>query len=112
MELSKANKKVAREVIEKGSQIEFANGLKKADDALQKWKYHDLGNKEAYYLLFNTITDFDEHIATRYDAMTGSKYFTIVADLFTERIITEADIKDFSPEIIELLHETKKLLKK
>ncbi|MEO5908105.1 MAG: hypothetical protein ABIR50_11180 [Ginsengibacter sp.] len=112
MDLSKANKKVAREVIEKGLELEFANGLKKADEALQKWKYHDLGNKEAYHLLFKTIIDFNEHIAARYDAMTGSKYFTTVADLFTDRIITEADIKDFSPEIIEQLRETKRLLKK
>lgn len=34
MELSKANKKVAREVIEKGLQIEFANGLNEADEVL------------------------------------------------------------------------------
>ena len=79
MELSKKDKKVAREVIEKGLQIEFANGLKKAEKVIENWKKNPGQNREAYHLLFSAIYDFDKHIARRYDRMTGSKYFYIAA---------------------------------
>jgi hypothetical protein len=109
MELSKKDKKVAREIIEKGVQIEFANGLNQADAVIQKWKNNHLGNREAYHLLFKKIKDFDKHIARRYDAMRGSRYFLTVANLFADRIITEEDIKDFSKEVIEELYITRDL---
>ena len=88
MELSKKDKKVAREIIERGVQIEFANGLNQADDVIQKWKNNHSGNREAYHLLFKKIMDFDKNIA-RYDAMTGSTYFLTVANLFADGIIIE-----------------------
>ncbi len=112
MELSKANKKVAREVIEKGLQIEFTDALNKADALLQKWKKHDLENRKAYHLLFKTIKNFDKHIAARYDGMTGSGYFITVVSLFIDGIITKEDIKGFSPEVIEALNETKERLER
>lgn len=107
MELSKKDKKVAREIIEKGVQREFANGLNAANAVIQKWKSNHLTNREAYHLLFKKITDFDKHIAHRYDAMRGSRYFITIANLFAEEIITEEDIKDFSQEVIEELYRIK-----
>ena len=38
MELSKKDKKIAREIIEKGLQKEFAKGLYKFDTILNEWK--------------------------------------------------------------------------
>lgn len=110
MDLSKADKKVAREVIEKGLQIEFTNALHEADAVLQKWKKHDLGNPEAYHLLFKTIKNFDKHIAARYDDMRGSRYFITVVDLLIDGIIADEDIKGFSPQVIEALNETRQNL--
>ncbi len=109
MELSKKDKKVAREIIEKGLQKEFANGLNEAYAVLQKWKKNDLENRDAYYLLFKTITDFDKHIARRYDRISGSTYFLIVTSQFAEGIISEEDLKDFSPEIREKIYLTNNL---
>ncbi len=101
MELSKRNKKVAREVIEKGLQIEFANGLKQAKKVIENWEKNSQENREAYHLLFKTIHDFDKLISRRYDRMTGSKYLYIIAAQFSDKIITEDDLKDFSPEVHE-----------
>lgn len=109
MELSKKDKKVARETIEKGVQIEFGNGLSQADAIIQKWKSGDLENREAYHLLFKKIRDFDKHIARRYDSVRGSTYFLTVANLFAAGIITEEDITDFSKEVIEKLYGIKDL---
>jgi len=95
MELSKKDNRAARDIIEKGVQREFANGLNEANAVIQKWKNNHLGNREAYHLLFKKITDFDKHIARRYDGMSGSRYFITIENLFAEEIITEEDIKDF-----------------
>ena len=71
MELSKKDRKVARQIIEDGLQKEFGKGLDKIDKVLKKWKEEKQDNRESYHLLFKTIKDFDKHIAKRYDNMTG-----------------------------------------
>lgn len=109
MELSKKDKKVAHALIEKGLQVEFTNGLNEADAVIYKWEKHCLENMEAYHLLFKTISDFDEHIANRYDHMTGSRYFFVIAGQFADGVITEDDIKDFTPELIQKIREMKRL---
>ncbi|MDO9257395.1 MAG: hypothetical protein Q7U54_17885 [Bacteroidales bacterium] len=98
MELTKKEKKTAREVIETGLQKEFAKGLFDADTILTKWKNKRLDNREAYHSLYKQITGFDKHIARRYDDMTGSKYLFIVAAQLRDGIISENDLNEFSPE--------------
>jgi len=112
MELSKKDKKVAREIIEKGVQIEFANGLSEAGTIIKKWENHGLENSEAYHLLVKTVKDFDKHIARRYDALTGSRYFLTVVDLYADGIITDEDTKNFSPVVSEEIQRIKRLLDK
>ncbi len=63
MELSKKDKKVAREIIEKGLQKELENGLLMAEKVLAKWKENVLNNREAYLDLYGKITKLDKHIA-------------------------------------------------
>jgi len=74
IELSKREKKLARELIEKGLREEFKRGMLSFDVILQQWKNEDGDVKENYYKIFNAVTDFDKQIARRYDGMTGSKY--------------------------------------
>ncbi len=96
IELSKKEKKLAREIIEMGLQKEFAKGLSDADTILSKWKNRTQNNREAYHLLYNHIIDFDKHIAKRYDRITGSNYIFIIAAQLYDSIITEDDLTDFS----------------
>jgi hypothetical protein len=99
MELSKKDKKTAREIIEVGLQKEFAKGLFDADTILTEWKNKAIDNREAYHSLYKQITGFDKHIARRYDGMTGSKYLFIIAAQLRDGIISENDLKEFSPEV-------------
>ena len=48
MELSKKNKKIARQIIEKGLQKDYALALLEADTVLHNWKNKTLDNREAY----------------------------------------------------------------
>jgi hypothetical protein len=103
MELSKKDKKTAREIIEKGLQKEYAKGLFQFDSILNKWKDESLNNREAYLLLCKKLISYDKHIAGRYDRMTGSRYIFIIAAQLQDGIISENDLKDFSEEIIQAI---------
>ncbi|MEO8151382.1 MAG: hypothetical protein ABI723_27370 [Bacteroidia bacterium] len=99
MELSKKDKKTARELIEKGLQKEFANGLSEADAILRNWKNNQTDNQAAYQLLYKMIIKFDKHIGRRYDGMTGSNYIFIVAAQLADEVVSKDDLKEFSPEV-------------
>jgi hypothetical protein len=96
IELSKREKKLARELIEKGVREEFKRGMLSFDAILQQWKNEDI--KENYYKIFNAVTDFDKQIARRYDGMTGSKYLLIVAGQVYDKLYDRAEIDEFGEE--------------
>jgi hypothetical protein len=99
MELSKKDKKTAREIIEVGLQKEFAKGLFDADTILTDWKNKAVDNRETYHSLYKQITCFDKHIARRYDDMKGSTYLFIIAAQLSDGIISENDLNEFSTEV-------------
>lgn len=98
LQLSKHDKKVAKAIIEKGLQIEFAKGLFFADSVLDDWKNNVRNNRESYHLLFKAVSEFDKHIAKRYDGMTGSKYIFVIAAQLIDGIIDEADLQGLSED--------------
>ena len=98
MELSKPDKKAAREIIEKGLQQEFAYGLNEFRELLNHWKENSSDNRETYQTLYKGVRDFDKHIASRYDAMRGSDHLFIIAAQLNEGFISEADLNGFSEQ--------------
>jgi hypothetical protein len=98
MELSKADKKAAREIIEKGLQNEFANGLNKFQTILNNWKENKIDNREAYQTLYRSVKNYDKHIARRYDNMKGSTYLLIIAGQLIDEAITVDDLNALSEE--------------
>ncbi|HKC37034.1 MAG TPA: hypothetical protein VKB95_13260 [Chitinophagaceae bacterium] len=98
-ELSKKEKKIARVCIDKGLDAAFKEGLEKGEAVISDWQEGKFSsNREAYHKLYKVITDIDEAIAKRYDGLSGSRYLITVAQLFSDKIITEEDIKDFSDD--------------
>ena len=96
--LSKREKKVARDIIEKGLMKEYGNALSDAFNVLEKWKGCKKDNRESYHSLFRTVKKHDKHIARRYDYMIGSKYVFIIAGQFADGIISDDDLKEFREE--------------
>jgi hypothetical protein len=98
-DLSKKEKKIARQCIDKGLDTAFKEGLEKSEEVISEWQQGKFGtNKEAYHKLYKTLTDKDNAIGHRYNGLTGSGWLMVVAQLFSERVITEDDIKDFWDE--------------
>lgn len=98
MELSKKDKKTARELIEKGLQAEYSLGLSQVDKIIQQWKNKELNNRDAYMQLYSHVKKYDKHIALRYNGLGGSRYLMTVAVLLYDGIISESDLGNFSEE--------------
>ena len=103
MELSKKNKKTAREVIEKGHQADYAKGLKSFDCVLHEWKNKTLSHRDAYMKLYDTVKKYDNQIAKRYDRILGSQYLYILAGQLYDGLITMNDLQNFPEEIIDTI---------
>lgn len=98
MELSKRDKKIARQIIEKGLQKEYVQGLSEIDSILNDWKNTKRDNRESYQLLYRKLINIDKNIARRYNNMSGSKYFLIIVGQLLDEIITESDLDELSDE--------------
>jgi hypothetical protein len=97
-ELSKADKRLCRELLNKGVEKEFAIGLTKFDSIIQAWKEGKLDSREGYHAVFKEVKDFDKHIARRYDNPSNSTlHFTVVA-LLLDRLISVEDLQGFSEQ--------------
>jgi hypothetical protein len=95
LELTKREKKLARELIEKGLQEEFKRGLTNFDAILQEWKTDSGDIRPHYYKIFNAVKDFDKHIARRYDNMKGSTYLNIVAGQLVDDLYDVSEVDSF-----------------
>jgi isopentenyl diphosphate isomerase/L-lactate dehydrogenase-like FMN-dependent dehydrogenase len=104
MDLSKKDKKVARQIIELGLQRELESGLNKFDIILKNWKENKQSPKNSYHLLCKTLLDFDTHIEKRYENMTGSKYIVIISNQLHDKIISKDDINELSEEAKQKIH--------
>lgn len=98
IELSPKDKRIARELIEKGLRKEFQQGLQQFDAILQKWKNEQQDNKDVYHNLYKSVRDFDKHIAQRYDNMKGSTYLLILIAQLRDNIICEEDLIELNPD--------------
>ncbi|MFU8845059.1 MAG: hypothetical protein ACNA7V_14750 [Bacteroidales bacterium] len=83
--LTKSKKRIARQIIEKGLQKEFENGIRKLDHIISKWKSNSLTPRDAWMELYDALNSHDKHITKRYDDMTGSKYLLVLVGQLADR---------------------------
>ena len=99
--LSKKEKAVLRQLIEKGVQAEFKKALDDAAVIIQKWQNNELTEREAYHKLFKSIHDKDKFIARRYDNVTGSHYVETVVAIYRDKQISDDDLSELSDDLRE-----------
>ncbi|WP_056928553.1 hypothetical protein [Candidatus Symbiothrix dinenymphae] len=92
MDFTTAQKKTARELINKALQNESRECLEKAEALLQNRKHNDLSNYQICVDLFNLITNFDKYVAKRYDGLPSSYYFTAIIGLYVDEVLTGEDL--------------------
>ncbi len=102
-ELPKSQKKIAREIIEKGLQREYQNGIEKADAVIEKWKSGKLDNREAYISIYKKLISHDKHLARRYDNMSGSKYLMIISGQVADGIISLDELSELDDKARQVI---------
>ena len=103
-ELSKSEKKIARQLIDKGLDIAYTHALAGAEAIIEKWRSQMHSNRESYLNLFKNLNKHDDDIAHRYNGLGGSRWLGTVADLFAEEIITKEEIQAFSEETKNIIY--------
>ena len=99
MDFSKADNKVARKLFEIALQRELKKEMLAFSEILAQWKTQQPeDNKDDYYKIFTAVTDFDKHIARRYDGLRNSWFFDTVIAMLVDKTITTADLEDFSED--------------
>ena len=101
--LTKSQKRIARQIIEKGLQQDFVSGIKELDTVISNWKAKSLPNRETWYDLYEKLTKHDEHIARRYDSMGASKYLYVIASQLAEGLIDKTDLAAFNEDVKEAI---------
>lgn len=110
-ELPKSQKKIARQIIEKGLQREYQNGIEKVEGVIEKWKTGKLDNQKAYISVYKKMIAFDKHISQRYDEMTGSKYLIIIIGQLADGVISFDEIDEFDEEVKAIIRKWMEIMK-
>jgi hypothetical protein len=97
-ELSKADKRIARKIIDKGLMTEFAKGLTKADKILEGWKQGKMDATDAYQALVKHISVYDKGISKRYDNISNDYLMFFVVQQLHDKVIDEQDLEAFSED--------------
>ncbi|MFO7999639.1 MAG: hypothetical protein R6U46_00235 [Marinilabilia sp.] len=97
--LTKPQKKAAREIIDKGLQRDYQKGLEKVENILGKWRSGKMDNQEAYLAMYKAISKHDKYLARRYDNITGSRYLLTIYGLYVDKVISEEELDPLGEEV-------------
>lgn len=111
IELTKPQKKIARKLINLGLQRECAKFMQSTKDFMNKNASAEDAH-DAYLNLYKRIDNFDEHIARRYDGISGGQYYITVYSLYFDGVLRDKDIREFDDEIYNKLKEDKEFFLK
>ncbi|WCT13119.1 hypothetical protein [Mucilaginibacter jinjuensis] len=108
MDLSKKDKKAAREIIAKGMHAEFQRGMQHFDIIMQKWRESKDEDQIHYAELYGEVRQFDKRIAFRYDRLSGSIYLDTIIIQIIEKLIDLSDLNLLSTETQEYIIQSLK----
>jgi hypothetical protein len=97
-ELTKKEKKIAREVFSMSIEKEFDTALQNSEVILAKWKSGNATGREIFHETRSYLNNFLKHLQRRYDDLRSSDYLITLAGILKDGYITEEEIKDFSDE--------------
>ncbi|HXL58849.1 MAG TPA: hypothetical protein VN958_21450 [Chitinophagaceae bacterium] len=102
-EFSKKDKQIIRDLIDKGLQREFENGIKEIEKIIDDWKVNKEDRRKTYHRLYDSITDHRKHLARRYDGLGGSDFVPTTGYLLSDGIIKEEELAELSSEAKQLV---------
>lgn len=111
IELTKSQKKTARQLIDLALQRECEAFLNSTRNFLREAESKGKDAHANYLSLFKKVDGFDKHIARHYDGMSGSRYLLTVLDRYCAGTLTDNDIALLGEDMKKYLTDMKKGLK-
>jgi hypothetical protein len=97
-ELSKADKKTVRSLIDKGIAEDFSRGMQHFDSLIQQLKNGPDTPQEQYHQLYKEIQHFDKQLGRKYDRFTGSHFLDILGNQIFLGLINESELDVLNPD--------------
>lgn len=57
-------------------------------------------NHQRYLDIYKLTNEFDRHIASSYDGLSGSKYFMTIVNLYCDGVLKDEDLIEFDDEVL------------
>ena len=108
IELSKSQKRIARELIDSSLQKECTRFLEEIEQSTSN--QNKKSPYEAYLELYKKVDAFEKHIAKRYDDLRGSNYFIVIIGLFLDEVLTMEDLNLFDEDMRKKILNAAKIL--
>jgi hypothetical protein len=98
-DLSKQEKKTVRELIERGLNRDYLDGIISTRKICDTYIEGKSDPREYYHKLFSVLHSKDKEIARRYDGIKGSQYLMRLGTLFCEGVLTHDDLQDIDENL-------------
>lgn len=123
--LTKADKRHCRKLIHVGLERECENFVKDILELANKpipqeeldESYKEENGKSVegpwhkrYIAMFKKTDEYDNHVAKRYDGMTGGHYLDAVLGLYLDGILSDEDIAPLSDEVRDFISRYKNMV--
>ena len=102
-DLTKAQKKVARRVMDKGIENHYMRGLTSAENIIKIWQRSELDTTDAYMQLYKSVQHIDKHIGLIYNDKGGSRWVEIMAAQLADGVISVNDLDEFEQDLQEII---------
>lgn len=103
IELTKSQKKIARELIDYSLQKDCAGFLGEVEAFMNNRDREGKSPHKLYLDLFRKVDSFDSFVARRYDNVRGSTYFSTLVGLLIDKVLVEEDLAPFDEEMRQKL---------
>ena len=100
-ELTKKEKKRAKEIFSISIEKEFETALQNSEVIMAKWKNNTATSREIFYETRTYLNNFLKHQERRYDDLRSHDYLITLSEILKEGYITEKELQDFSDEAKE-----------
>ena len=107
-ELTKGEKKIARELIEKSVVAECRDFMKNVEAMVNDPANREKEPRERFWEYHKQFRDFGKHLTRRYDGLGGSQYASTVLHLYLDKLVTKEEVERFTPEIQEWIFGVEK----
>ncbi len=102
-ELTKKEKKRARELFAISIEKEFEAALKNSEIIIAKWKNNTSTSREIFHETHTYLDNFLKHLQRRYDELRPSNYLLSLAGVLKDGYITQDELSEFSDESKEII---------